>query len=135
MKRKKNIAVSASFGDAEFSSKDLEILKERLKNFSAIAVRENMHFDILTEFGPSDVICSIDPTLLLDVKDYDKLIEKCKIKKNKKKYLLRATNFYKHKMAYNTGVEEFLSLVKHAEYIVTNSYHGGIFSIQYRKNF
>ena len=48
---------------------------------------------------------------------------------------LRATNATKHRMFYDAGVEEFLSLVKHAEYIVTNSYHGMIFSIQFQRPF
>ena len=49
---------------------------------------------------------------------------------------LRAVNAGRgHKMAYSAGVEEFLSLVKHAEYIVTNSFHGLIFSVQFRRPF
>ena len=49
---------------------------------------------------------------------------------------LRAMNAEKgHRMFYEAGVEEFLSLIKHAEYIVTNSFHGMIFSVQYRKPF
>lgn len=49
---------------------------------------------------------------------------------------LRATNAAKgHRMFYEAGVEEFLSLVKHAEYIVTNSFHGMIFAVQYRRPF
>lgn len=38
-------------------------------------------------------------------------------------------------MRYDAGVEEFLSLVKHAECIVTNSYHGILFSIIYKRPF
>ena len=38
-------------------------------------------------------------------------------------------------MKYNAGVEEFLSLVKNAEYIVTNSFHGLMFSVQFKKEF
>ena len=49
---------------------------------------------------------------------------------------LRATNADKgHRMFYEAGVEEFLSLVKHAEYVVTNSFHGMIFAVQYRRPF
>ena len=38
-------------------------------------------------------------------------------------------------MAYDAGVEEFLSLVKHAEYVVTNSFHGMIFAVQFQRPF
>ena len=36
-------------------------------------------------------------------------------------------------MRYDAGVEEFLSLVKHASFVVTNSFHGLIFSVQYKR--
>ena len=48
---------------------------------------------------------------------------------------LRATQAEKHRMFYEAGVEEFLSLVKHAEFVVTNSFHGMILSVQYRTKF
>ena len=48
---------------------------------------------------------------------------------------LRATNADRHRMFYEAGVEEFLSLVKHAEYVVTNSFHGTAFSIIFNKQF
>jgi len=48
---------------------------------------------------------------------------------------LQAENAKKHKMFYEAGVEEFLSLVKNAEFVVTNSFHGMIFSVQFRKQF
>ena len=48
---------------------------------------------------------------------------------------LRAVNAQRHRMFYEAGVDEFLSLVKHAEFVVTNSYHGMIFSIQFQRNF
>ena len=49
---------------------------------------------------------------------------------------LRAGNASKgHRMYYEAGVEEFLSLVKHAEYVVTNSFHGLMFSVQFKKQF
>ena len=36
-------------------------------------------------------------------------------------------------MRYDAGIEEFLSLVKHSDFVVTNSYHGLIFAVQYRR--
>ncbi len=34
-----------------------------------------------------------------------------------------------------SGIEEFLSLVKHADFVVTNSYHGSIFAMQFERPF
>ena len=36
-------------------------------------------------------------------------------------------------MRYDAGVEDFLSMVKYASYVVTNSYHGFLFAVQYHK--
>ena len=38
-------------------------------------------------------------------------------------------------MFYEAGVEEFLTLAKNAEYVVTNSFHGAIFAVQFRRPF
>ncbi|MFQ6805188.1 MAG: polysaccharide pyruvyl transferase family protein [Lachnospiraceae bacterium] len=35
----------------------------------------------------------------------------------------------------DVGPCEFLSLIKYADYVVTNSFHGTVFSIIYEKNF
>ena len=49
---------------------------------------------------------------------------------------IRATNADKgHIMRYDAGVEEFLSLVKYAECVITNSFHGVIFAVQLRTPF
>ena len=49
---------------------------------------------------------------------------------------LRATNAEKgHEMAYAAGIEEFLGLVSKAECVVTNSYHGMIFSVLFKTPF
>ena len=44
-------------------------------------------------------------------------------------------NLKKDKMFYEAGVEEFLSLVKNAQFVVTNSFHGMIFSVRFKKQF
>ena len=106
---------------------------------------------------------TIDPTLLAEPSLYDSLISEPQM--NEKYVLLysrrynqkmeifaewlaiekglklveisiRATNAGKgHIMRYDAGVEEFLSLVKNAEYVVTNSFHGAIFAVQLRTPF
>jgi hypothetical protein len=48
---------------------------------------------------------------------------------------LRANNADRHIMRYDAGVEEFLSLVKNAEYVVTNSFHGMIFSTLFNRDY
>lgn len=42
---------------------------------------------------------------------------------------------YKQYVPKGIGPSEFLSLIHHCEYVVTDSFHGSIFSINYNKNF
>lgn len=162
MKDTHTISYAASFGDAVFDEKDSETLKEKLQNYKAIGVRENTNIEFIRENTDVLVERVVDPTLLLQGKDYEKITEERIISEPyillysrrynvaMEKYAdelakklgckvveisLRATNKSKHIMFYEAGVEEFLSLIKHAECVVTNSFHGAIFSIQMHKDF
>lgn len=158
----RSIAYAASFGDAKFSQEDEAVLQKRLGNFRAIALRENMMLSYVQHHVDVPAQRVIDPTLLLDVEDYapitaDKQEEEPYLllyarrynpameafadklaKENGLKVVeisLRADNADRHRMFYEAGVEEFLSLVKHASFVITNSYHGMIFSVQHRRPF
>lgn len=155
-----SVAYAASFGDPHFTEESYQILNERLANFKALGLREHQMLPYVTAHTSVPVQKVLDPTLLLTASDYDNITEKPiesekylllyarrynptmteyaekLAKKNGWKIIdisLRATNAeYGHQMFYEAGVEEFLSLVKHAEYVVTNSFHGMIFSVQFR---
>lgn len=163
--KKNSVAYAASFGDAHFSIADLHTLDNRINNFKAIGIREkNIEFKYIKRRTQIPVEQVIDPTLLLDSSSYDKisaprlenekylLLYSRRYNPAMEKYAediaeehgwkiveisLRATNAGKpnRKMFYEAGVEEFLSLVKYAEFIVTNSYHGMIFSVLYKRPF
>ena len=159
----RSVAYAASFGDSHFTDETLQILSDRLKNFRGIGLRENLLLDYVKSHSNAPAQRVIDPTLLLKPEDYDfitsermvqdkyLLLYSRRYNKNmetfaeqmaKEKGLkiveisLRATNAEKgHLMMYDAGVEEFLSLVKYAECIVTNSFHGIIMSVQFKKLF
>ncbi len=38
-------------------------------------------------------------------------------------------------MLYDCSIEQFLALIRDAEYVVTNSFHGTVFSIMFKKQF
>ena len=162
MKNGYSISYAASFGDSHFNEESYKILSERLQNFKALGLRENAMVPYAKEHTNVTVQKVVDPTLLLKEKDYETITAE---PLENEKYLLiygrrrndkmnefaekianengwkiieislQAKNAEKHKMFYEAGVEEFLSLVKNAEYIVTNSFHGMIFSVQFRKQF
>ena len=164
MKQSHTIAYAASFGDAKMEGKDWKILAERMKNYKAIGVRENTYLSFIKE-NTKDILVRrvLDPTLLLKGKEYEIITAERQLEepylllytrrynhkmeeyarklaeKNNWRVVeisLRATNVDRgHIMRYDAGVEEFLSLVKSAEYVVTNSFHGVIFAIQMHRNF
>lgn len=155
------VSYAASFGDAVFDDVTFPILKDRLHNFKALGLRENTLIDYVKVNTNVPVKQVIDPTLLMTASDYDTIAEKRLIDEqyillytrrydpNMEAYAeklakslncriveisLRAVNSEKgHIMYYKAGVEEFLSLVKHSEAVVTNSFHGLIFGVQYSR--
>ena len=163
MKNGYTVSYAASFGDSHFDDNSYKILDERLKNFKAIGIRESGMVNYIKERVNVPVQKVIDPTLLLDVEEYDEIIEPKRLIEDKYLLLyvrrhnpkmtayaeklakdngwkaveisLRATNADHNIMYYKAGIEEFLSLVKNAEYVVTNSFHGAIFAVQFRKEF
>ena len=161
--RGKSISYAASFGDPVFSANDYLILNERLKNFKALGIRENNMLPYVK--GQVNVLTerTIDPTLLAEASLYDSIIAKPQMdekyillysrryNQNMEQFAerkaremglklveisIRAANAEKgHIMRYDAGVEEFLSLVKNAESIITNSFHGVIFAVQLKTPF
>lgn len=156
-----SVSYAASFGDAHFTDETFEVLNERIKNFKALGIRENQMIPYLKLHTTVPVQRTIDPTLLLTAHDYDTIASEAQMREPYLLYYtrrynpameafaektaremglafvdisLRATNAEKgHIMRYDAGVEEFLSLVKHASFVVTNSFHGVIFAVQYRR--
>ena len=162
MKNGYSVSYAASFGDAHFDAETYKVLMKRLNNFKALGVRENRMIPFIKENTPVPTFRTIDPTLLLSADDYKEIMsprlenEKYLLlyarRYNKKMFdfadqlasrkgwkvvdiSLRAENADKHRMAYDAGVEEFLSLVKHSEYVVTNSFHAIIFAAQFCRPF
>lgn len=165
MKNGYTIAYAASFGDPCFDDTTYPILNDRLGNFKALGIRENLMIPYVKQHTDVPVQRVLDPTLLLTSDEYSEIIADG-VDRTQEKYLLlysrrynrameeyaielaqkngwriieislRATNVDRgHIMAYDAGVEEFLSLLKNAEFVVTNSFHGMIFSVQFRKDF
>ena len=158
-----SIAYASSFCDAHFDNTTYPILNKRLQNFRAIGLREDRMVPYVQAHTQVPVQQVWDPTLLLTAQEYVPIIAAPQVEGNylllyarrynadmeryaemlAKKYgwkiveiSLRAINADKgHIMRYDAGVEEFLSLVKHAKYMVTNSFHGIIFSAQFQTPF
>lgn len=161
--RGKSVSYAASFGDPTFKEQDYLTLNARLQNFKALGIRENNMLPYVKEHVRVRAERTIDPTLLAEASLYDSIIAEPQMQEkyillysrryNKAMELyaeqmakrmglilveisIRATNADKgHIMRYDAGVEEFLSLLKHAECVITNSFHGVIFAVQLRTPF
>lgn len=158
----RSVAYAASFGDYDIPIEDLPELERRLSNFNAIALRENDKFPIVESLTTNPLYKVIDPTLLLPTEVYNDLAKEPNYdfpylllysrrgnsamqdfaerisKENNWKIVeisLNAENADKHIMRYDAGVEEFLGLVKNAQMVVTNSFHGMIIAIQFNRPF
>lgn len=155
------IAFSSSIGKTDVSKRDLNLMKEYLKNFSAISVREESAKKLLEEVGVFNIENVLDPVFLLEKEDYRKLIKKPKYdnylliytfeknnltetlsKKIAKKLGLKIVEIGIYRSKYqndvyihNAGVEEFLSLIYYSEFFITSSFHGTALSILLNKQF
>ena len=159
--RKKILSYAASFGTSEYSgSIEAEEAKKLLDRFDMISVREKEGVDICrNEFGKT-ALQILDPVLMLNAEEYGKIIESEDIKplaydyvgciflgetrkailkdpnvipKIKKKYKL--VNVVRYGNGVLRSIPEYLSLIKNAKYILTNSFHGLVLSIVFKKPF
>lgn len=69
----KKISYAASFGKKITDDKQLDLIQSHLEHFSHISLRENDSISILESRLLKKIYHVLDPTLLLGVKDWDKL--------------------------------------------------------------
>ena len=163
--KQKSIAYAASFQDSfpMTYTRHHEELRRNLYHFRAIGLRDEQPIEALKKIVRGIQMESVlDPTLLLSAEDYEPITAErsimepyllyysrrydsqmdAEVKRIAKKrnirvieISIRTTNQTEHLLRYDAGVEEFLSLVKNAEYVVTNSYHALIFCLIFHVDF
>lgn len=137
--------------------------RKKLSNFSFLSCREQDGAQLLSRITQKEVKCVLDPTLLLSAKEWGKYcefeipkepyilvyfwgeksehrraVEKIQKLTNWKiislpaAYLEMENNDYKKVWG---GPKEFLSLIRGAALICTDSFHGTMFSINFQRNF
>lgn len=160
--QKNLISYAASFGQDHYSgSISRQEASMLLHRFDSISVREASGVDICEkEFG-IPAIQVLDPTLLLDESDYVKIIDdehpaipegkyiclivlngenRKRIIINKNIFPAKETGKYQvvdalfHNGKFRT-VGGWLELIRKAEYVITDSFHGTVFSIIFKKQF
>lgn len=153
---------AASFGYSDIPEKYKEKTISLLKRFNGITVREQKAVAIIEKYLGISVPVVADPVLLLDKEKWDQLIrpiekryifvyqaekqpELIELAKNiakKRKcpiYIVstvwRGTAGRNVKNVSDCSPEMFLSYLKNAEVVITNSFHGTAFSILFNKDF
>ena len=143
----KKISYAASFGCTTYPIKYKSLIQSLLGKFNHISVREQTGKEIIDEIGLSSVVVP-DPTFLLTAYDYDKYIssnETTDITPYTFVYMLRGEKCSKHikylKTRYrivesiNEGIEQWVTNIKNATYVVTNSFHCMVFCLLYHTPF
>ncbi|RKD91969.1 polysaccharide pyruvyl transferase family protein [Mangrovibacterium diazotrophicum] len=154
------ISYAASFGvdNWEFTSEETVKLKTLLQKFSAVSVRENSGIKLCEEHMGVAANHVPDPVWLLKAEDYRQLIaqesERTEVNGECLAYVLDSTDEKKkiiqdaaEKLGYqtftisygNNGVKPsvitWLKAFAEAKFVVTDSFHGCVFSILFNKPF
>lgn len=162
---KTKISYAPSFGKTSVPVDLEDKIKNYLRSFKAISLREKSGVEILKGLLHKEFPQVLDPTLLITKNEWvpfshpDRMIKEDYIlvfalQKNKllneTTALMKKQTGYKtisisvdginrvsncDKTLYNVGPAEFLSLINNAKIVLTNSFHGTAFSIIFEKTF
>lgn len=153
----KKVAYAASFGVDQWNYSDEHTARCRdlALKMDAVSVREQSGVVLCREHLGVDAQCVLDPTLLLDASQYDSIIDKGW--KADQPYLAvycldvtpQKKAFFNH-LAIERGlevryfssgwnarltVEQWLAMLQKAALVVTDSFHGTVFSILFGREF
>ena len=162
MPEEKRVSYAASFGFDKFPDEDRAEHVKGLKGMHAISCREKSGCKLVKDVTKKDAVHVLDPTLLIKPDDWRKVeADISTVVKPREKYAflyflgnitaeyqkrieeiaskqsLRIINFrdMKDEKIAKCGVGEFISLIDHAEYVLTDSFHCTVFSILFDKQF
>lgn len=158
------ISYAPSFGNPNIPITLYPKLKQLLSKFSAISTREKGGVELIKKATGLDAALVLDPTLLLTGAQWKSIISDEPIIKGAYiafygfatsddiekiyKSLRRALNIpivamsvstfipYKvDRFVQSAGPAEFLNIIYHAKYVLTGSFHGLAFAVNFRKDF
>ena len=147
---------AASFGLSEwnYTKEQTNTIKKLLSRFKGISVREEDAITLIKDNTGFDAIQLVDPTMLLTQEDYNKITsprllsgqyvfvywlgDKKDIKEQVDKYKnegYRVLELYLRDECEQVSVEDWLSYIKFADLVLTDSFHGTVFSIKFERKF
>ena len=160
----RKVSCAASFGKRSLNAEFESLFKKALSKFDFISCREKSGVEICKGLGFENAVLQQDPTMILSSDEYKKIASKSLVPKKPYilLYLLgndtdfstrrlkqfaklknlevvyvpaneaQKINFYKKTFP---TVEEWLGLYENASAVVTNSFHGTVFSLIFNKPF
>lgn len=152
--RKISYAASFGFNRWDYDFDQTKKIKHFLSNFHSISVREENAVKILEDnvFIKSEWV--VDPTLLFTKDDYNDIISERLVQE---KYIFiywlgpkeiiepeikkfydkgyRIIELYLSEKSINCSIQDWLSYIKYADYIITDSFHGVVFSLIFNCQF
>lgn len=160
----KKISYAASIGTKSIKEEHKDIMKKELITFNNISVREDDAVKILKETFDLHVTHVLDPVFLINKNQWSGIarvpkkidekyvllygLEENELFEKTFKFIKENTDFkiinispakklsnYIDETLYNVGPSEFIGLLKNAEVVFTNSFHGTCFSIIFGKKF
>ena len=160
----KRLAYAASWGVTNLPKTFINEVKPLLDKFNYIGVREESGIKLCKKCGRFDAEWVCDPTLLLNAETYRKIYTENSVRKPEKKYILlymlnntcdfniqsvydfaakkeldviylTGNGVIDNRQKYFATIPEWLYLVDNAEYVFTNSFHCGVFSTIFHKQF
>lgn len=162
--RRPKIAYAPSFGTERLPEEKRDAIRELLRDFSGLSVREEMNQAPLEELTGMPVSFVCDPTLLLDGEAWSGFCSAAKRPRGSYLacYFLESREWYfayaralakqlglrpvlipsrkehterKACCSFPVGPAEFAAMLQGAEFVLTDSYHGSIFSMLFSKPF
>jgi len=158
----RKIAYAASFGKSNWDEtdyvEDTDKIRGLLQQFNSISVREDSGVNICKNIFNVDAECVLDPTLLFTGEFYRKTLLSKYIRSDSGKiisyflgskkydninycsslanqYGLVYEDLYTRSSFLHVSVEYWLNEICNAKYVITNSFHGMVFAILFRKFF
>ncbi|WP_226667501.1 polysaccharide pyruvyl transferase family protein [Metabacillus litoralis] len=151
---------AASFATDTISDEYKPMVKEKIDRLDGVGVREKSGIEILKSLNITNAVNVVDPVFLLNKEDWNNICSKefnekyiliydfdnsplieriateISQEKDFKIYTINPGKLkYADKQFKYEGPETFVSLVKNAQFVISNSFHAAVFSIIYEKDF
>lgn len=148
------VAFCPSFGVSNIPDDKKAYYSKSLNAFSALSVRENQGLEIIKKLTGRDASVLVDPTMMIDTREWDKIVSTVPMKEFILVYLLGESSIayqnYISNIAKKNNLEiidlknhpkysasnpsEFIGLIRESQMVITDSFHGAVFSLLYHKD-